>query len=293
MKMSKRFCSLLLMFALLCGCILFTACEKREASLSEIAIGAIPYRAKAPVKTQLYDSLSVKGRLPASWLAGGYAVSNMAEVTFIPMPGDTLFVRILEFADDVSALAFYLNSGLVQEALPVVEGESREIAMRSGRKLFVFRYGLLRNHSRAELEHYVQSFPGYRSGLPQEFLSLPFAGRIPGETSIQIRNFLGVPSEIPMLVQGYRAEDLSWNAARSWKSESSDAWRGFVAELQKSGRDVRIESDTVRFDAGAGMRGTALRLPGGRIVCVWGFLDEISLQKRFAEASRSVYDSPE
>ena len=286
MKLLKFF------FVLVCMNFLF-GCNLKEETLSELDLYKLSFRESFPVAVNLYDSNSVWDRLPATWRLGGYSVLDMAEVDFSSVPGDTLRVRILEFADDVSALAFYLNSGLVQETLPVVVGDFRELAMRSGRRLFVFRYGGLRNYGRAELERYVQSFPGYRSGLPQEFLSLPISQRVSGETSIQVRDFLGVPADFSMLVQGYRGDDVSWNAARSWKYVSADSWRAWILGLQRKSPDVSFAADTVRFDAGAGTSGMALRLPGGRVVCVWGFLSAESLQKRFEKVARSVYDSPE
>ncbi len=279
-------------FLALAACLL-AGCRSDRESLCDLELQRMEFRGHSPVAVNLYDSSSVWSRLPAAWRLGGYFVREMAEVDFASVPGDTLCIRILEFTDDVSALAFYLNSGLVQETLPVVVGNFREIAMRSGRRLFVFRYGILRNYGRAELERYVQAFPGYRSGLPQEFLSLPFSQRVSGETSIQVRNFLGVPADFPMLVQGYRGDDVSWNAARSWKYVSPDSWRAWVLGLQRKSPDVSIAADTVRFDAGAGTFGMALRLPFGRVVCVWGYLSAETLQKRFESVARSVYDSPE
>lgn len=279
-------------FAFACLPLLF-ACRLDEETLFEMNLYKLSFRGNAPVSVNLYDSSSVWHRLPAAWRLGGYSVLDLAEIDFVSVPGDTLRIRILEFADDVSALAFYLNSGLVQETLPVIVGDCRELAMRSGRRLFVFRYGGLRNYGRVELERYVQSFPGYRSGLPQEFLSLPISQRVSGETSIQVRDFLGVPSDFAMLVQGYRGDDVSWNAARSWKYVAPDSWRAWVLGLQRKGSNVSFAADTVRFDAGAGTSGMALRLPGGRVVCVWGFLSAESLQKRFENVARSVYDSPE
>jgi len=276
---------------LLCAFI-WTSCEE-EQTLLHLDLYSFRYRETAPVTVEVYDSNSVMQHVPPAWHLQRYAISNMAEVHFAPTPGDTLYVHILEFSSDMAALAFYLNSGLVQETLPVVEGDSREIAMRSGKRLFVFRYGILRSHERAELEHYVQSFPGYRAGLPQEFLSLPLQNRIPGATSIQMRDFLGVPADFPMLVQGYEGDDLRWNAARSWGYVAQDDWDVWMANAERSGRQVRFFADTVHFDAGAGERGVALRLQGGRIVCVWGALDAESLRERFEKVAQSVYNSPE
>lgn len=274
-------------------CALFLGACEGDSTLLNLNLYKFLYRESQPVRVQLYDSNSVLEHVPHAWHLHRYAISNMAEVDFAPTPGDTLHIRILEFSSDMAALAFYLNSGLVQETLPVVEGDSRELAMRAGKRLFVFRYGLLRNHERAELEHYVQAFPDYRAGLPQEFLSLPLQDRIPGETSIQMRDFLGIPSEFPMLAQGYQRDDLRWNAARSWGYVAQDAWQKWIANIQRSDRRVEFSADTVRFDAGAGERGVALRLTGGRVVCVWGHLDAKLLRERFEKVAQDVYDSPE
>ncbi|MBP5246365.1 MAG: hypothetical protein J6Z31_00680 [Fibrobacter sp.] len=274
-------------------CMLFlNACEEEQTLLS-LDLYGFHYRESAPVSVQVYDSNSVMQHVPPAWHLQRYAISNMAEVNFAPTPGDTLHIRILEFSSDMAALAFYLNSGLVQETLPVVEGESREIAMRSGKRLFVFRYGILRNHERAELERYVQSFPDYRAGLPQEFLSLPFQDRITWATSIQMRDFLGIPSDFPMLIQGYQGDGLRWNAARSWGYVSQDEWQIWIANARRHDREVGFSADTVLFNAGAGERGAALRLQGGRVVCVWGALDAESLRERFQKVAQNVYDSPE
>ena len=122
---------------LLCA-LIWTSCEE-DQTLLHLDLYGFRYRQSAPVAVEVYDSNSVMQHVPAAWHLQRYAISNMAEVAFAPTPGDTLHVRILEFSSDLAALAFYLNSGLVQETLPVVEGDSREIAMRSGKRLFVFR----------------------------------------------------------------------------------------------------------------------------------------------------------
>lgn len=268
-----------------CGC-------NQEESLLELNLYKFLYREKAPVNVQLYDSVSVLRRVPSAWQLRNYAISNMAELEYVPVEGDTLHVCLLEFSSDMSALAFFLNSGLVQESFPVVEGNFREIAMRGGRRLFVFRYGLLRNYERSELERFVQGFPNYRAGLPQEFLSLPISNRAIGQTSIQMRDFLGVESEFPMLILGYRGDDVFWNAARSWGSVSQDAWQVWVANSRKLHRNVALSADTVFFNAGAETRGAGLRLPDGRVVCVWGALSAENLRNHFQKAAQSVYDSP-
>ena len=277
-----------LLFALLFLC----SCEGKK-SLLDLNLYHFLYRESAPVAVELYDSATVLKLVPASWNLKNYAISTMAELVYAPVAGDSLHIRILEFKTEMSALAFYLNSGLVQERLPVIDGDSRELAMRSGPRLFVFRYGLLRNHERGELEHYVQNFPDYRAGLPPEFLSLPIADRLPGEASIQMKNFLGIESNFPMLVQGFRGNDVYWNAARSWESVSEEDWKNWTFNLQKKTADIFWNADTLFFNAGIESRGAAMRLPDGRLVCLWGALDSKNLLERFRKIAESVYNSPE
>lgn len=274
-------------------CMIFAGCGQDNFSLFDLDLNAFSYCGKFPVKVALYDSNAIVERLPLAWRLSEYSASGLAEMSFAPLPGDTLSVRILEFSSEISALAFYLNSGLVQEHFPVIEGDFRELAMRTGRRLFVFRYGILRTHSRGDLERFVQSFPGYRSGLPPEFLSLPFPDRALGETSIQVRNFLGIRSDFPMLVQGYRGNGLYWNAARSFGHVSENSWNAWVQAVRARDPEAFLSSDTLRFLAGNGERGMALRLQGGRSVAVWGALDSEALVKIFKKVARSVYDSQE
>ena len=41
--------------------------------------------------------------------------------------------------------------------------------------------------------------------------------------------------------------------------------------------------------AGEGVNGMATRLPGGRVVAVWGYLDWTDLERKFFTASDRVY----
>jgi hypothetical protein len=74
---------------------------------------------------------------------------------------------------------------------------------------------------------------------------------------------------------------------------AQDDWHSWIANARRSGRQIRFSADTVLIHAGAGERGIALRLQGGRIVCVWGALDEETLWERFEKVAQSVYNSPE
>lgn len=269
---------------------LLCACE--ETSLPDLDLERFPYRGRTLSHVELYDSTSVLSHVPAAWNLQKYAISGMANLDYAVTPGDTLRVKILEFSSDMAALAFYLNTGLVQENLPVTEGNVRELVLRAGKRLFIFRYGILRNHGRGELEGFVREFPDSRSGLPPEFLSLPMSGRIPGETSIQMRDFLGIPSAFPMLIQGFRENDVSWMASRSWEAVPEAEWERWTAGLQKRSA-TSWSGDTLLFDLLPFERGMAMRLQGGRIVCVWGGLSPETLKKHFRKVAKGVYHSPE
>lgn len=269
------------------------SCEFGEKDLSDLNLYQYAYQGKGPVLVENYGAVSADAHLPAAWMLEDYSFLSSANLEYVPTPGDSLHLRILDFDNDMSALAFFLNSGLVQEKIPVTEGENLEFAMRAGKRLFIFRYSRLRPYDRGILEQLVRSFPGYREGLPQEFLSLPFADRELDESSIQMKNFLGVESGFPMLVLGYSGGNVRWNCARSWSYVSDGAWNSWILGLGKSGRWEIFRADTLRFEAGAGARGMAMRLKGGRIVCLWGFLSEENLQQRFAEVAKTVYDAKE
>lgn len=275
------------------GAIVFLSlagCDIRDKDLAEIDFGSLTYCGRSPVSYS--HSEKIEGEFaPNAQTLKDYSFHGYADMLYVTAPGDSLHVMILEFENDVFALGFFMNSGLFQEKLPVIKGEYLEQSLRAGRRLFIFRHSRLRRHERGLLEKFVQSFPNYRAGLPQEFLSLPFHDREIGRTSIQTRYFHGVTTTFPMLVQSYSREALYWNIARSWNSVSEGEWNLWVSQLQKAGKQVRFQQDEIAFDAGNGERALATRLPGGRIVCVWGALDPKTLREQYKEARQSVYDA--
>lgn len=219
------------------------------------------------------------------------ALEKQIDLRYPMMIGDTLDVSILEFKRDVYALDYYINSGRFQGIVPILRGSFLEQSIRSGARIFIFKHDSFRRYERSDLENYVRQFPNARhGGFPQEFLSLPFEHREPGHTSIQTKYFIGVKAYFPVLAQSYRDSDLQWNVARSWDLvEENDflAWGRQLNIVQPRG--VYREASTLYFNAGEGVNGMATRLPGGRVVAVWGYLDWTDLERKFFTASDRVY----
>lgn len=219
------------------------------------------------------------------------ALEKKIEMRYPMMIGDTLDVTILEFKSDVYALDYYINSGRFQGIVPVLRGSFLEQSIRSGARIFIFKHDSFRRYERSDLESYVRRFPNARhGGFPQEFLSLPFEHREPGHTSIQTKYFIGVKAYFPVLAQSYRDSDLQWNVARSWDLVDENdfiAWGRQLNIVQPKG--VYREASTLYFSAGEGVNGMATRLPGGRVVAVWGYLDWTDLEHKFFTASDRVY----
>jgi hypothetical protein len=104
--------------------------------------------------------------------------------------------------------------------------------------------------------------------------------------------FIGVKAYFPVLAQSYRDSDLQWNVARSWDLvEENDfiAWGRQLNIVQPKG--IYRETSTLYFNAGEGVNGMATRLPGGRVVAVWGYLDWSDLERKFFTASDRIYSA--
>lgn len=221
------------------------------------------------------------------------ALEKKIEYRYSMMVGDTLDVLVLEFKSDVYALDYYMNSGRFQGIVPILRGPVMEQSICSGERIFIFRHDSFRRYERSDLESYVRGFPGGgRGGFPQEFLSLPFEHREAGHTSIQTKFFLGVKSYFPILAQSYRDGNLQWNVARSWglvESQDFELWAKqlYIVEPQGIAKDVEVSY----FSAGEGINGMAKRLPGGRIVIVWGYLSWFDLERKFFAASDRIYEA--
>lgn len=285
----KRNFNLFTVFVLLLVSLCVISCRE-EKSLAVLDLSNFRYSGHAPVVA--FHSQKIVGEFAENaQVLRDYSYRNMAYMLYVTAPGDSLHVTVLEFDNDAFALGFFLNSGLFHEKVPVVKGDVMEESLRAGRRLFIFRHSRLRVPDRGLLEKYVQDFPGYRAGLPQEFLSLPFRDRIPGGTSIQTRIFHGVPVTFPLLVQRYAQGGVDWNVSRSWNVVPESAYRSWISGLSSAGKVISSSKTEVLFNAGAGDPALATRLPGGRIVCVWGALDWKALRSRFEEAKKSVYDA--
>ena len=220
------------------------------------------------------------------------ALVKRIDLRYPVMVDDTLDVCILEFKSDVYAMDYYTNSGRFQGIIPILRGSNLEQSIRSDARIFIFTHDSFRRYERIDLEHYVRSFPGYHGGFPQEFLSLPFEHRESNKTSIQTRNFLGVKSYFPVLVQSYRNSNLQWNVARSWEQVEEEAFASWAAQLKVAKpKEIAYDVDVVYFTAGEGVNGMATRLAGGRVVVVWGYLSWPDLERKFFVASDRVFEA--
>lgn len=220
------------------------------------------------------------------------ALQKRIKIRYPILDGDTLDVNILEFKSDVYALDYYMNSGRFQGSTPILRGNFLEQSIRADQRIFIFRHDSFRRYERRDLEKYVRSFPGFRGGFPQAFLSLPFENREQGKTSIQTKYFMGVKSTFPVLVQSYRDGNLRWNVARSWDQEEPEAFENWIQKLNiVKPEGIFANSDCVYFSAGDGANGIASQLAGGRIVVVWGFLSWPDLERKFFTASDRIYEA--
>lgn len=220
------------------------------------------------------------------------ALEKKIEYRYSTMVGDTLDVLVLEFKSDVYALDYYMNSGRFQGIVPILRGPVLEQSIRSGARIFIFRHDSFRRYERSDLESYVRGFPGGRGGFPQEFLSLPFEHREAGHTSIQTKFFLGVKSYFPILAQSYRDGNLQWNVARSWALVEESDYESWAKQLQVvEPQGIAKDVEVTYFSAGDGVNGMSKRLPGGRIVIVWGYLSWFDLERNFFAASDRIYEA--
>ena len=285
MCMNRFISSVLPKFVCLCVCaasLILCACEKKVDEFVDYTL--MCYNDVWPM-----DEIRVDEN-PSDDIK---ALVRRIELRYPVMLGDTLDVTILEFKSDVYALDYYMNSGRFQGIVPILRGSFLEQSIRSGARIFVFKHDSFRRYERSDLENYVRRYPNPRhGGFPQEFLSLPFEHREANKTSIQTRNFLGVKSFFPVLVQSYRNSNLQWNVARSWEQVEEDAFASWAAQLKKvKPAEIAYDVDVVYFTAGEGVNGMASRLSGGRVVVVWGYLSWPDLERKFFVASDRVFEA--
>jgi len=248
-----------------------------------VNISSIKYKGVSPI--------AVHETLP-SGVESAVSLQKRVDLRYPVLPGDTLDVCILEFKSDVYAMDYYINSGRFQGLTPILRGEKLEQSIRSDARIFIFSHDSFRRYERVDLENYVRSFPGYHGGFPQEFLSLPFEHREANRTSIQTKNFLGVKSYFPVLVQSYRDANLQWNVARSWEQVEEETYRQWASQLkQVKPRGIARDVEVTYFSAGEGVNGMAVLLPGGRVAVVWGYLDWFDLERKFFTASDRIYEA--
>ncbi|MCF0222653.1 MAG: hypothetical protein HUK20_00135 [Fibrobacter sp.] len=208
------------------------------------------------------------------------------------MVGDTLDVEVLEFQSDVYALDYYINSGHFQGSNPILRGDLLQQSIRADSKIFIFSHDSFRRYERGDLEDYVRSFPQYKGGFPQEFLSLPSEKRVFGKASIQTKYFLGVKSTFPTLSQTYQDAGLTWNVARSWDVVEPQDYIRWTDQLEKiKPRGIMEQNDCTYFTVGDGTKGISTQLAGGRVVIVWGYLGWFDLERKLFTASDRVFES--
>ena len=267
--------------ALFCVALALCGCKQEEER--PVDYGEILYKDVKPIGVHV-DEHPVSENVAA--------LVKRIDLRYPMMVDDTLDVCILEFKSDVYAMDYYINSGRFQGILPILRGAEMEQSIRSDARIFIFTHDSFRRYERSDLEQYVRSFPGYHGGFPQEFLSLPFEHREANKTSIQTRNFLGMKSYFPVLVQSYRNSNLQWNVARSWEQVEEDAFASWAAQLKKAKpAEIAYDVDVVYFTAGEGVNGMASRLSGGRVVVVWGYLSWPDLERKFFVASDRVFEA--
>lgn len=267
--------------ALFCVALALCGCKQEEER--PVDYGEILYKDVKPIGVHV-DEHPVSENVAA--------LVKRIDLRYPMMVDDTLDVCILEFKSDVYAMDYYINSGRFQGILPILRGAEMEQSIRSDARIFIFTHDSFRRYERSDLEQYVRSFPGYHGGFPQEFLSLPFEHREANKTSIQTRNFLGVKSYFPVLVQSYRNSNLQWNVARSWEQVEEDAFASWAAQLKKAKpAEIAYDVDVVYFTAGEGVNGMASCLSGGRVVVVWGYLSWPDLERKFFVASDRVFEA--
>lgn len=282
MRMTPGFLSKFVLRPCVLAClVLLASCEQKVEE--PVDYRSIPYKGVKPISVDINENPvdenieSLVGRM---------------DFRYPVTVGDTLDVCVLAFRSDVYALDYYMNSGRFQGIVPILRGEYLEQSIRSDSKIYIFKHDSFRRYERSDLENYVRSFPGFRGGFPQEFLSLPFENREAGRTSIQTKFFMGVKSYFPVLVQSYKDADLRWNVARSWEQVEESDYEGWVSQLNKvKPKDVARDVEIAYFQVGDGVNGMATRLPGGRVVVVWGYLSWFDLERKFFVASDRIYEA--
>lgn len=224
-------------------------------------------------------------------LNNAFPITKKFTYRYVIALGDTLNVFIIEFKSDVYALDYYMNSGYFQSNA-ILRGFNQEQSFRNSNHIFVFRYDSYRNYERSDLEKFVQNFPGFRSGFPQEFFSLPFEFREQGRASVQTKRFMGIKSTFPVIVQSYSDNSLRWNVARSWDIVEDEAFEEWAKALNKV-KPVGIlqSNDCVYFSAGVGANGIVTKLSDGRAVIVWGYVSWSDLEKLFFAASDRIFEA--
>lgn len=274
-----------LLFFYLC---LFVGCNHSDPNLDNLQLKLITLEGSLP------SQVSVVHEWPHSlWPSSETIQTNdllgYAHLQYVYGAGDSVSVSILEFSQDMAALGFQWNSGLIRENLPMVRGDFVERTLRAGRRLFVFRSSVFRPLPANIADQFVKSFPGYQVGLPHEFFALPLKNRLANGTSLQMARFLGTPTEIPMLIQRYGDPSGTWQCARSWSKVQPNQWLQLIGAFSQRGivKSTEIGSVYCAWDGCMWFD----QLPDGRVIAVYGDLPLDRLTRIFMSAKKSLIQS--
>ena len=271
----------------LCALPLLWSCGGGDPELRSLQLSLIPLEGRKPVQAESGPVLPPGWQVSRTSLEA-YGFRYMGHLVYAMGMGDTVDVSILEFEEDLAALGFLLNAGYTREGLPVVRGDQQERSVRAGRRLFLFSSSAYRPLPAEAADRFVQAFPGYRAGLPPEFLALPLKGRVSGGTSLALHGFLGEAISFPMLVQRYGDASGYWQCARSWGSVSASDWNSLLHGIGK--RMVTRHTNIGIVACEAAQCTWMDRLADGRLIFTYGDVDTGRLTNYYLAARQAMTD---
>lgn len=268
--------------------IIFSGCNHSDPSLDNLQLKLITLEGSLPTQVSVLHEWP-HSLWPASESVQSKDLLGYANLQYVYGAGDSVSVTILEFSQDMAALGFQWNSGLIRENLPIVRGSFVERTLRAGRRVFVFRSSVFRPLPASIADQFVKSFPGYQVGLPLEFFALPLKNRLANGTSLQLANFWGTSTEIPMLIQRYGDLGGTWQCARSWSKVQPNQWQKLIGVLSQRGVVKNTDIGSI-YCAWEGCMWLD-QLPDGRVITVYGSLPVDRLTQVFMSAKKSLMQS--
>lgn len=265
--------------------ILLFACQKNDPELAHLQLKLIGLNGHLPISSYVSNEWPLGLFHNVGEIQRGSLLSH-GSINYLYGAGDSVTLTILEFNDDMAALGFQLNSGLVRENLPIVKGDYIERSIRAGRRIFLFRSGIYRPIPAGVADQFVKSFPGYKAGLPNEYFALPIKNRLPNGASLQMGSFAGTSTDFPMLIQRYGDPSGVWQCARSWSQVSQEKWHDYTKRLSKNGVFKQVDIGNVLCSNDGCM--WLDRLDDGRIIAVYGDVDLERLTHYYMQARESL-----